>query len=80
MLMWAPLVSRQISRRYSISCGLPWCHDKYPDVIRFRNTLAEACLVLQWPQRPLYGLPGVEGRDLKLVDNVLHITPQEKIH
>jgi hypothetical protein len=26
--------------------GLPWCHDKYPDDIRPRSTLFEACLVL----------------------------------
>jgi hypothetical protein len=31
---------------YQFQCGLLWCHDKYPDGIRSRSTLLEACLVL----------------------------------
>jgi hypothetical protein len=60
-------------------CWLPWWHDKYPDDIRPRSMLLEACWCYHSHIVPYAGFQVLKIVDLNLVDNVLHITPQEKI-
>jgi hypothetical protein len=56
-----------------------WWHDKYPDDIR----PVSRCLKHVWCYRshgvPYAGFQVLKAFDLNRVDNVLHMTPQEKI-